>query len=95
MGCVRADGPLSGTFWHTDPHVAANGFVSGVTHTEFGAYERYHAIARVRDGEPVYGPAPVGGEHAAAILRELGYDDDRIAALRAAGVVWTEPQLLV
>ncbi|MGE0844151.1 MAG: CoA transferase, partial [Pseudonocardia sp.] len=31
--------------------------------------------------------APAMGEHTDAVLRGLGYDDDRIAALRAAGVL--------
>ena len=94
IGCVRADGPLPGDFWHTDPHVAANGFISSVVHAEFGAYERYRAIARVRGAERVYAPAPVGGEHTEALLRELGYDTDAIARLRAEGVVWSEPSML-
>ncbi|MDA0301589.1 MAG: CoA transferase [Chloroflexi bacterium] len=94
VGCVRADGPLPGDFWHTAPHVTANGFVSSVTHFDHGPYERYRAIARIRGSERQYAPAPVGGEHAGALLRELGYEDDAIAALRAAGVVWSEPQVL-
>jgi crotonobetainyl-CoA:carnitine CoA-transferase CaiB-like acyl-CoA transferase len=32
-------------------------------------------------------PAPHLGEHGEAVLRELGYDDSRIAALRGAGVL--------
>ena len=94
VGCVRADGPLPGVFWHTDPHVATNGFVSRVTHLEHGPYERYHAIARVRGAERAYGPAPAGGEHAEALLRELGYDTSEIARLRTAGVVWSGPVVL-
>ena len=94
VGCVQADGPVPGVFWHTDPHIVANGFTTMVEHFEHGPYERYRAIARVRGGDPEYGPAPVGGEHADAILRELGYDAAAIAALRASGVVWSEPQVL-
>jgi crotonobetainyl-CoA:carnitine CoA-transferase CaiB-like acyl-CoA transferase len=94
IGCVRADGPLPGDFWHTDPHIAANGFTSRVTHAEHGPYERYHAVARVAGAERVYGPAPVGGQHAAALLQELGYDAAAIDGLRAAGVIWSEPSVL-
>ena len=37
------------------------------------------------DGDSRLGAVPALGEHTEAILRELGLDDDRIAALRAAG----------
>jgi formyl-CoA transferase len=32
-------------------------------------------------------PPPLMGEHTDEVLRELGYDDERIAALREAGVI--------
>jgi crotonobetainyl-CoA:carnitine CoA-transferase CaiB-like acyl-CoA transferase len=32
-------------------------------------------------------PAPQLGEHTTELLFELGYDDERVAALRRAGVV--------
>lgn len=38
----------------------------------------------------VRGPAPRRGEHNDEVLRELGYDDARIDALRAAGVLASE-----
>jgi formyl-CoA transferase len=37
--------------------------------------------------EPVMGPVPAAGEHTDAILRELGRDDEAIAALRSRSVV--------
>nr|MDT0665515.1 hypothetical protein [Micromonospora sp. DSM 115978] len=42
---------------------------------------------KVVDGElPVPERAPTVGEHTAEVLRDvLGYDDERLAALRAAG----------
>ena len=33
------------------------------------------------------GPSPTLGQHTDEVLRELGYDDARIDALRAAGVL--------
>jgi crotonobetainyl-CoA:carnitine CoA-transferase CaiB-like acyl-CoA transferase len=43
----------------------------------------------IRTGEPPVpaGPAPALGEHTAAILSELGYDDTKIAALRSTHAV--------
>jgi itaconate CoA-transferase len=43
--------------------------------------------ARLTNAEPAMGPVPAPGEHTEAILRELGRDDERIAALRAEGAV--------
>jgi crotonobetainyl-CoA:carnitine CoA-transferase CaiB-like acyl-CoA transferase len=37
--------------------------------------------------EPRMGPIPAVGEQTAAILRALGYEEEKIARLRAAGVV--------
>jgi crotonobetainyl-CoA:carnitine CoA-transferase CaiB-like acyl-CoA transferase len=45
-----------------------------------------------RSQAEVRGPAPRRGEHNAEVLREiLGYDSERIEALRAAGVLGAEP----
>ena len=38
-------------------------------------------------GDPARLPGPVLGEHTDAVLRSLGYDDERIAALKEAGAV--------
>jgi itaconate CoA-transferase len=37
--------------------------------------------------EPVMNPVPAVGEHTDAILRELGIDDETIAAWRLAGMI--------
>ena len=37
-----------------------------------------------------YGPGVLAGEHADAILDELGYDAAAVARLREAGVVWSD-----
>jgi crotonobetainyl-CoA:carnitine CoA-transferase CaiB-like acyl-CoA transferase len=37
------------------------------------------------------GPGALAGEHTDALLAELGHTSDEIAALRAAGVVDSEP----
>jgi crotonobetainyl-CoA:carnitine CoA-transferase CaiB-like acyl-CoA transferase len=37
--------------------------------------------------EPRMDPVPALGEHTDAILSELGYEPERIQALRAAGII--------
>jgi crotonobetainyl-CoA:carnitine CoA-transferase CaiB-like acyl-CoA transferase len=72
-----------------DPHIRAMGFFQPV---EFPGTPRPAPVARVPvwlSGTPgsIRRRAPTLGEHTDAILTELGYDRDAIAALRAAGVV--------
>lgn len=64
------------------PQVEAQGFIG---HFD-GAAGRYRALANVlQPGGPQTRPAPGFGEHSAEVLREQGYDDARIGALRVAG----------
>ena len=55
--------------------------------TPNGPIEALLPPARLSDADAVMGPVPAPGEHTDLILRELGRDDARIAALRADGVV--------
>jgi CoA:oxalate CoA-transferase len=43
-------------------------------------------------GTAVRGPAPKRGEHNDDVLNQLGYDEARIAALRAAGILSEDPE---
>lgn len=64
------------------PQVEAQGFIGDFD----GAAGRYRALANVlQPGGPKARPAPGFGEHSAEVLREQGYDEARIEALRAAG----------
>ena len=45
------------------------------------------AFGYMHDGPKLHSPAPRLGEHTAAILGEIGYDADRIAALSKKGVI--------
>jgi len=64
------------------PQVLAQGFIG-----EFeGAAGRYRALANVlQPGGSQARPSPGFGEHSEEVLREQGYDEARIEALRAAG----------
>ncbi len=70
------------------PHSRESGMVFDYQHPHFGSM---HAVAQpVRyDGKrgTLRRTPPMLGEHSAEVLREIGYDDDRIASLMTAGVI--------
>lgn len=90
LGCVRADGPMPGDYWHESEQVAINGFKETVHHTRHGEFERHGPMARTHGTPNTLRSAPLAGEQTDAILAELGYDATEIAALRAEGTVWSE-----
>ncbi len=90
LGCVRADGPLPGEFWHTDEQVQVNEYKATVTHTKHGPMDRHGPVVRLRQTPNRIGPAPLAGEQTASILAELGYGANDIARLWEGGIVWAE-----
>jgi len=71
-----------------DAHNVARGMVVEVAHEGAGAV-RQVGIAPKLSGTPgqVRSTAPMPGQHTESVLRDLGYDDARIAALRAQGAI--------
>ena len=68
-----------------DPQVRHLGMERTLHHPERGPVRLVDSAVRLSDrGEPNDRPPPVLGEHTAALLRELGYDDDALARLREA-----------
>jgi crotonobetainyl-CoA:carnitine CoA-transferase CaiB-like acyl-CoA transferase len=63
------------------------GFIATVEHPIFGEHRRSTALVRLSRGVETLGAGCLIGEHTDAILSELGYDEDQIAALRADGIV--------
>jgi formyl-CoA transferase len=71
-----------------DPQFAARGSIVETEHPVFGRIKMQNAFPKLSEtpGE-VRWPGPALGEHTEAVLAEAGYSADRIAALRAGGVI--------
>ena len=63
------------------------GWITEVPHPTFGTVPRLMPLVDFSRSTTVVRPSALCGTHTDAVLAELGYDADRIAALRAAGVI--------
>ena len=63
------------------------GLLTTVTHPIFDEHIRTTELVTLSRSAVTLGAGCTIGQHTDAILRELGYDDERIAALRADGVI--------
>jgi crotonobetainyl-CoA:carnitine CoA-transferase CaiB-like acyl-CoA transferase len=74
---------------YDDPQIRHNGAILDLEHPKAGAYRQARPAARFAKTpqDPNRYPPPLLGEHTEELLRELGYSDDRILALRAARVI--------
>jgi formyl-CoA transferase len=71
-----------------DPHAQARGMVQDLVHPELGPLKNLGNPVKMSATPPrLRTPAPARGADTDAILRDLGYDDAEVAALRAARVV--------
>ncbi len=72
----------------TDPQVAANGLIVESEHPHAGRMRQPRTAARFdRTPAEIRTPAPLLGEHTEAVLAEIGISSERLAELRAAGIV--------
>lgn len=70
-----------------DPHLEATGFFSVVDHPSEGRLREMAVPSTWSVSQPrPTGHAPRLGEHSIEVLREIGYDDQQIAALVESGV---------
>jgi crotonobetainyl-CoA:carnitine CoA-transferase CaiB-like acyl-CoA transferase len=87
VGGVRADAMNGDDFFLTHPQVAENGFIVEVGHPGVGTYHRSNCGVRFSRTPGVANAAHQFGQDGAAILGELGYDDETVAQWVKAGVV--------
>nr|MCU0510900.1 CoA transferase [Anaerolineae bacterium] len=72
----------------SDPQIAARDFIVELEHPVAGLVRSLGFPPHMRDGAISYRlPPPTLGQHTDEVLAELGLEAERVAALRAAGVV--------
>jgi crotonobetainyl-CoA:carnitine CoA-transferase CaiB-like acyl-CoA transferase len=87
VAAVRADAMNGDDFFLTNPQVAENGFNVEVSHQGVGTYHRNNCGVRFSRTPGVANAAHLFGQDGAAILGELGYDDETVAQWVKAGIV--------
>ena len=70
-----------------NPFVTEHGRLQTLPHATRGSYRMLAPPVRSADEEAPARPAPALGEHTNALLREIGYDEARIGALRQANII--------
>jgi crotonobetainyl-CoA:carnitine CoA-transferase CaiB-like acyl-CoA transferase len=80
------DAPHAGYIFDA-PWAEQLGFVDTAAASGLGPYLRYgRTVETMRDVGPL-GAASVAGAHTRAILAEIGYQDDAVESMLAAGIV--------
>ena len=75
-----------------DEQVLENGYLTSVDHPMMGPIRMAGPMIQMSETPlAAQGPSPTLGQHTDDVLRDLGYDDERIDALRAAGVLGMPP----
>ncbi len=70
-----------------NPFVTEHGRLQTLPHATRGSYRMLAPPVRSADEEAPARPAPALGEHTDALLREIGYDEARIGALKKAKII--------
>jgi crotonobetainyl-CoA:carnitine CoA-transferase CaiB-like acyl-CoA transferase len=74
-------------FTCTDPVLRQTGMVVEIDHPFFGSIWRAAPALRFSETPARIAPSCLNGQHTEVILRELGYDDDAIAKLKADAII--------
>ena len=75
-----------------DPQVVANEFVVEIDHQTVGPYRTFAPPIRMdRTPTRVQSPSPTLDAHTDEVLREIGFDEANVSAMRAAGIVGSAP----
>jgi crotonobetainyl-CoA:carnitine CoA-transferase CaiB-like acyl-CoA transferase len=70
-----------------DPQVEHNDMIVEIDHPELGSFRTTGIPVRMSDADYEFSPPPMIGEDTEEILRDLGYDEERIADLVDSEVV--------
>jgi len=88
VGCLRVrHGSADRQMFVEGSMGEAKGWVTEVPHPTFGTAPRLMPLVEFSRSTTVVGTSALCGAHTEAVLTELGYDRDRIDALRTAGVI--------
>ena len=91
VGCVEVEERSMFDFFNEDEHVRQNGFTTEAHHPRFGSFWRYAPVLGFSKTPGSAGGGILRGQHTIPILKELGYSEAEVHALRARGVLdWEE-----
>jgi len=94
VACVRADSDV-GSFLEEHPQAAANQMTVEAESPRFGKYLRHGMIVSFSEASCRFAHGAFPGEHTEPLMRELGYNPEHIADLRARGIIhWEETRRL-
>jgi len=93
QACAQAGVPCGATLNTLevldDPQMRARGMIVDVEHPEYGPIALPGSPMQISNGgEITYQPAPLLGQHNAAVYEEFfGYDEAKLQAMQEAGII--------
>ena len=91
VACVEAEDAGTSRVFTRLHEADQRWYTTEVEHMRLGTFWRYKPVVDFSLTPARVGPGPLRGQHTQSIMRELGYSDDRIAALKDQRVIdWEE-----